>query len=353
MTLHAGLLRDPMVNTGLYFKHAFVGDESATLLSLPTIYSGAISDVLSVDAMTTPAMAMSSTDESSIFRLAGTRVRASYVYKELLVGSLGLKLPTGTNQFTSGQLATAGNIGSRQLAFKNSNMFNSLDVCAGASSSLGFKDIGPGDLAVGLGLSYMFKAPYTPMDGMEESFDPADEFNASIASEYVFIALDRKITTMFDLGFTIYGSDQVGEGNEISAGGKFNWALFAAADVIDNLPASVRLANYKKGANSVDKQGETTKEASDIVFTLKSALPIAKLEQYQPFGSLTFASYSGGGVATAGDAFITTLGGGGSYRLSEHMFTNAELGLDFGSLKGGEDMGVFGIELAGNLAYKF
>ena len=353
LVLQARLLRDPMLDGGLYFKYASVGEGSTCLLALPMVYSFALNDRLSMDAVTTPSMAFSGEDESSIFRVAGTKVRASYVYREFIIGTLGAKIPTGPNQFTGNQLETAGNIGSRQLGFKNSNLFNTLDVCAGLSTCLAFRDIGSGDLSAGLGLSYLFKSPYSPMDGVEGMFDPGDEFNASLAGEYVFMALDRRFTALLDLGFTIYGDDEVEDGPVIETGAKFNWALFGATEIMPKVPVTARLANYRKGANNVDKQGETTKEASDLIFTATAGIPMEVLERVQPYGSLTLAGYEGGGAAGAGDAFIFTAGAGGSCRLRTHMFVRSEIGFDMGSLKAGEDQGVFGIEFSGNLAYKF
>jgi len=363
MTLQGQWVRNPYLDAGFYFKHASAGEQNATLLALPTIYSFSMNDQLSLDAITTPTLATSSEDNSSILRVSNTKFRASYVYKELLIGTFGLKLPTGTNQFTEEQTTSAGGIATRQLAFKNANIYNSLDVSAGISSCLAFKDIGPGDLSVGLGFSYLFKGPYTPKEVPDASFSPGNEFNTSIAAEYIFIAADRKITSLFDLGFTVYGSDELEDGPTIEAGLKVNWALFLATEVIDKLPASLRLANYKKGASTTDRDGQTTKgsDASDIVFTLKAAIPVEALV-YQPFGSLSLASYEGE-KSGIGDAFIATIGTGGSYRISEHLFTGAELGLDFGSMTGLEldddnkpkmkDQSVFGIEVSGNLQYKF
>jgi hypothetical protein len=239
-------------------------------------------------------------------------------------------------------------VATRQLSFRNADLFSTVDVSAGLSSCLAFLDVGPGDLSVGLGLSYLFKGAFTPAGEPDMSFNPGDEFNVATAAEYVFLAADRRITAMVDVGFTIYGNDKPEEGPEIEAGSKVNWAFNAATEVIENVPASVRLANYRKGANAIKDFAETQKDASDLILSLRGGIPL--LLEYRPYGIMTFGFYGGGGANGFGDAFIFTVGAGASARLSERMFVSAELGLDMGGL---EEEGVFGIELGGGLQYKF
>jgi hypothetical protein len=319
-------------------------------MALPLSVSGKLRDDISLTAVTIPSFATSDMENSSIFRVASTRLRATYLYKDMFIGTLGLRLPTGTNQFTGEQLSTAGNLATRQLGMQYSYLFNSLDINLGASTSLGFKDIGPGDLSVGFGLSYLYKGSYTPSDESDASFSPGNEFNIIAATEYVFVAWDRKIDAMLDLGLTVYGADVVSDSIEIDAGSKFNWALSASTEYLPDLTGSVRIANYKKGAIKHAKLGETSKESSDLILALKSTLPLKMLAEYQPYGTATFGFYDGGGAKGYGSAFVFTLGGGGSKRLSERLFVDGEFGLDMGSL---EEMGLFATELSGGLNYKF
>jgi hypothetical protein len=345
----AQFIREPDLQTGLYVKNVWVGDSHVGLITLPTLYSFCMTNNLSVDAATSPAFATSSSDNSSVLQLSNTKFRVSYLYQNLVLGTLGLKIPTSFNQYSNPELFTVGDVATRQLSFQYSNLFNSFDICAGLSSSLAFKDVGEGDLSVGLGLSYLYKGPFTPSEEMNQEFSPGNEFNASTAAEYVFIAYDRKITAMADLGFTLYGDDQFGDAEKIEVGGKFNWALFAATELTDVWPVSVRLANYRKGANAnVGRLGETAKSASDLLFTASSGIPL--WTDYKPYGRLTLASYAGGGAGGFGDAFILTINGGAIKRLMEHVFLSGEMGFDMGSL---EKSGVFGFELQGTVNYKF
>lgn len=343
-------IRNPVWQTGFYFKNVSVGDSRAMLFALPNVYSFALNDQIGVDAATTLSMANSNFDHSTILRPTNTKFRLSYNYRDFILGTLGVRVPVFTNQFSGEQLITAGGIGSRQLGFQNANLFNALDVCLGLASSMAIKDVGEGDLSTGLGLSYLIKGAYTPTESRDLEFSPGNEFNVSLAGEYVFIGYDRQIRTLADIGFTLYGQDQYGPREEVSVGGKFNWSLFASTELSEVLPVSVRLANYRKGANeNPSRYGETSKKASDLVFTMTSGIPLAL--PYHPFGKLTLAGYSGGGAPDVkNDAFVVTVGGGASYRLMEHIFTSAEIGVDMGKLG---ELGVLGIELSGTVHYQF
>jgi hypothetical protein len=343
-------IREPVWQSGFYLKNTWIGNSRTMLLALPNVYSFALSERLGVDAATTAALANSNFANSSILRLANSKLRLSYNYRDFLMGTFGVRLPLWRNQFSGEQLITAGDIGARQLNFQNSSLFNSLDFFGGLSSSLAFKDVGDGDLSLGLGLSYYYKGAYTPVEGTDIEFNPGNEFNMSLASEYAFRAFERKITAMADIGFTFFGADQYGSTQEISVGSKFNWALFMATEITEVFPVSVRLANYRKGANeNPGRYGETSKKASDLVFTAMSGIPF--FTDYRPYAKLSLAGYSGGGSPAAdNDAFIVTLGGGASYRLSEHIFADGELGFDMGALG---KSGVFGFDLSSQVHYKF
>ncbi|MFP4521590.1 MAG: hypothetical protein ACLFQK_05540 [Fibrobacterota bacterium] len=344
----SGFVRGRNLDGGLYFKTVGVGDNRITMLALPSAYSWAFSPELSLDAVAAPAFALSSLEESSVFRLAGTKVRAAYNYKDMALGTFGIKIPTGLNQFSSSQIVTVGNASTRQLNIRYADLFNALDISAGVASSIPFENIGPGDLSLGLGLSTLFKGAYQPLEEADLKYNPANEFNIALAGEYVFIAADRQITALLDLGFTIYGKSEGTGGEEINPGNKFNWALSGNTKLLPEIPVNVRLANYRIGAPEVEKVGETGKAASDLVFSVKAGLPV--LPDYSSYGTLTLAGYEGGGALSYGDAFIFGIGGGGSMRLNENMFARAGLGLDFGSL---EDDGIFGLRIDGGVSYRF
>jgi len=349
-------LRDRTLSPEFYLKNVLVGESRATLLALPISFSGDLgenvftkADHLYCNATTTPAYASSSLENSSILRVASTKVRTSYIWRDLVIGNFGIKIPTGLNQFTAEQLSTIGNVATRQLQIKNGNLFNGMEIELGAAASKGIKDIGSGDLTVGGGLSTLLKFPYTPAEIPKTSFSPGHEFNILGAGEYDFIAFDRRNAAMLELGWTFYGNDKTENGPTNLAGSKFNWALNLGTDVVEEMPATLRIANYQKTANKYEKTGETQKDASDLIITLRSTIPEI-LTEYSPFGKIQFASYSGGGAGGFGSATIFTLGAGGSMRLTERMFVSGEAGLDMGKL---EKDGLFGFEIGGGLDYKF
>lgn len=334
-------IRQPDLESGVYFKTAWIGDNQATLFALPTVYSFAMSERIGVDAATTPALAYSNFDNSSIVRLSNTKFRLSCNLKNLLLLTAGARVPTGFNQYSGEQLLTSGSLAARSLAFRYSNLMSALDLSAGASSGLVFRDVGDGDLSMGLGLSYLFRGAFQPQESDDRAFDPGDEVSASVALEYAFLAFDRRNRIFADLGTTFYGDDTYGDRESISPGSKFNWALQASTFLAPRWPLSFRLANFRKGANeNPERFGETTKKASDLLVILTSGLPFRSAGN--PFVRLTFGSYAGGGsMASDNEATVFTLSGGADTRLSEHLFGSAEAGVDMGTLN---DEGVLGVE---------
>jgi hypothetical protein len=339
-------IRDQKLNSTMYCKMVRIGDTKVMLLAVPEVYSTVLSKALSLDAVCTPAWAVSSMDAGAILRLTSTKARLSYNYKDLAIGTFGVKVPAGINQFSPNQERTAGILAARQLGVRHADLFNTCDISAGMSSSAAFKDVGAGDVSVGLGVAMLFKLPYQPQDGNDQSFDPGDEFNLSVAGEYAFRAMERSMSAFLDLGFTIYGSDEMGDSKITDVGNKFNWAV-SGRTKLGGVPAQVRLANYIKGANAVEKVGETTKKSSDLIIALQSGLPV--LTQYGPYAQLTFGRYAGGSLAE-NNALIITPAAGGSFRLNEKMFAQGEAGLDFGSY--GENS-VLGLMIQGSLKYQF
>ncbi|MFH0922172.1 MAG: hypothetical protein V1913_17650 [Fibrobacterota bacterium] len=339
-------VRDRSLETGVYAKTVRVGHSRATLFALPTVYSCALPNGLAFDAATVPVLGLSDLETSGIARLSNTKARLSWLYHDFLIATFGLRLPTGFNQFTSSQLITAGNIASRQLLFQNANLFSSLDLSASLASSLAFRDIGDGDLSLGLGLAYLYKGAVTPVEDSKLSFDPADEFSISLATEYDFRAYERKCQTLLDLGFTLYGSDQQQDAKALAIGNKFNWAFSGGVELAENLPLTVRVANFIKGANTHKLYGETSKKSSDLIASVTSGLPFARPQR--PYAKLTLASYSGGGLQGYGDAFVTSLALGAAFRLSERLSLQNEISVDLGSLEGSGLLG-----LSGNAAFRY
>jgi hypothetical protein len=345
----AQFIRDQKLNSTIYCKMVKVGDTKAMLLAIPEVYSTALGNNLAVDAVCTPAWAVSSMDQGYIIRLSSTKARLSYNYRSLAIGTFGIKVPMGINQFSPNQERTAGILAARQLGVRYADLFNSFDISAGVSSSAAFKDVGPGDVSAGLGVAMLIKLPYQPQEGNDQSFNPGDEFNLSVAGEYAFRALDRNMSAFLDLGFTIYGSDQMGDNKVTDVGNKFNWAMSGKTELkeLGDVPVQVRLANYIKGANAVERVGETTKKSSDLIISLQSGLPL--LTQYQPYAQLAFGSYSGGSLAE-NSSFVVSPAVGGSFRLREKLFAQGEAGLDVGSY--GENT-VLGLMIQGTVKYQF
>jgi hypothetical protein len=338
-------IRQQEAQSGIYAKSSWTKQGSTMLFALPTFFSGALSEHMGLDGSVVPALGFRGADQSVLARIANTRLRASYNFRNLLLATLGVRVPTGFNRFSDGQLNTQGNLAARQLNFQNGYLFNTLDVCAGLASSLGFADLGIGDLSFGAGLSYLFKGAFQPAKQPGEVFDPGDEFNLSFAAEYAMLVGDRHATAKCDLGFTYFGEDHYTD--TVKAGAKFNWAIEGSMPITPMVPISLRIANFLKGVTR-DRYGETGKGTNDLIIASTCGIPFAS--DYAPYAKLMMGGYSGGFFDKAANALIFTLGGGGSKRINQQLSARTELGLDMGAVGGG---GIFGVELQGAMTYAF
>jgi hypothetical protein len=346
-------IRNPVYEEDVYARYSKVGSTTTSMAALPTFYSCALSKDCAADLGIVPAFATSNIDNSSIMRFANSKLRVSYNIANALLATVGCKIPTGFNRLSGEQLTTAGNLATRQCNFQYSNLFNSFDACAGLASSLAFPNVGPGDVSVGFGVSYLYKGPFWPAESINESFDPGDEANLSVAAEYAVPAFGRPGSVMADVGYTYFGADRFGSSEQVTPGIKFNWAITGSLGSGNSVPYSMRIANYRKGANT-DKSrlGETGRNANDLLAMAIAPLPF--WSSLQPYAKVGISSYSGGGVYPADssgvDAVIGTVGIGGNARCTEHLFASLEAGFDAGKMGNAQ---VIGVEIQAGISLKF
>lgn len=344
----ARFIRQPVLENGVYARSSWIGSDPTLLVALPTFYSTTLTERLSADAGIVPAAALSSVDRSSVARVSNTKVRFSYNIGNALLATAGARIPAGGNRLSGEQLATAGNLASRQLNFQYANLFNSLDLFAGLATSVAFANLGAGDLSVGLAGAFLYKSKFKPSSDRDEYFDPGDETTVSLAAEYAMPLSGRAGGFLADVGYTYYGPDRFGAEERITAGSKFNWAFAAEYGTL-----GIRVANYRKGLNvSRSRYGETSKSANDLLATLVGRLPVLPI--LQPYFKLGMGSYSGGGVYPSetipNTATIGTAGVGGVARFGEHLFLNFETGVDAGTF---ERKRILGVELQAGMSVKF
>jgi hypothetical protein len=344
----AQFIRQPVLENGVYARSSWIGSDPTVLVAAPTFYSVALGDRLSADAGVIPSAAFTGVDNSAIARVSNTKVRFSYNIGNALLATAGARIPTGFNRLSGEQLATAGNLASRQLNFQYANLFNSLDLCAGLASSVAFPHLGRGDLSVGVAAAFLHKSRFRPSDDLDEFFDPGDETTVSLAAEYAAPLFERQGSLLADIGYTYYGADRFGAAEYVTAGSKFNWAVTAEYGAV-----GLRVANYRKGMNaSRSRYGETSKNANDLVATASAGLPL--LPKLKPFVKLGFGSYSGGGIYAAenikNEAMVGSAGFGGTARLGEHLFFHGETGFDAGTF---DHKRLLGAELQAGLSVKF
>ncbi|MBD3393429.1 MAG: hypothetical protein GF410_15545 [Chitinivibrionales bacterium] len=340
-------IRGHDIAAGLYARSVWVGETHTALAALPLYYSGALTEQLAADAAVAPAFGYAGSRESIIARASDLRLRLSYNLKNAVLFTLGGRIPAGPNRFSQQQTITQGNLSARQLDFDHSYLYASPDVCAGAASSLSFSDIGPGDLSLGLALSYLFKGPFHPVDDIDAKFDPGDEINVALAAEYAALLPDRRATFTIDAGYTYFGKDRFEGVDTTHAGGKFNWALSAATTLTDAVPVLLSAANFVKGAQR-DRYGTTGKNTSDLYVSLRAGLPVFKA--LAPYGQAGLQVYTGGGPAEAMKAVVGCLELGIARRLGERLFGTAAAAFDAGTM--GNEARI-GTALTGGLEYRF
>ncbi|MFH1759635.1 MAG: hypothetical protein ABIA63_00910 [bacterium] len=316
---------------------------------LPIYYSmnlDAFFDGLAIDAVTSPTFALTHKEEANtIFGLAGTKIRTSYNYKNLVIGTFGVQIPTGTNKLSASQTQTVGAIATKQMAFKLSRFNTGLDMDFTASSSYEILE----DLVLGASLGFLMHGSFTPTEGMKK-YNPGNEFTIALGTDYTIFAMNRKISLYGDFIWTTYTADEYDKKDVFDAGEKITF----------NLRGSIKLNQYflnmlgitfNSRGNNTNINNDTTVNKIDAgeELLLSNYIYLLGVKKYSPYAIGKISIYGSNG-AKSGSAFILGMGGGGSLALAGNISIKAQAVLELGSMTGSA---LIGMELSGGINYVF
>lgn len=336
----------PSLDCGAYLKAVSTNDTTAMLFAIPVMHSFNLSDNLHFEASTAPTAVLTNTESSLTARLSSTRLRFTLNSGNMLLSTIGLRIPTASNRFTEEQTKAMGMVSARQMNIDYADLYNSMDVNLGLASSLYFKDVGDGDLTLALALSFLYRGATEPLNVTEALFYPGQEFTTAATAEYIFIAFERRFDLTADALYTLFSDDSYVGGETYSRGPIFQWALSLSSSVTTQLPLSIRIANYLRSPSETPF-GNTGK-ASDLFISLSTVPPLSK--SFKPELSLSFASYAGGGLNKYGDASILSIDGKAEKKLTDRASALYSIGLEGGAF---ESKGIFGITGSAMLRFNF
>jgi hypothetical protein len=198
---------------GSYWR---AGGRNLAQVVIPIVYSHAFNNQFSLDVTSSPALAAAS-DQDMILGVASTKLRASYIYNNLVLLTAGVRVPSGTNNLSPSQAGTAGVLATRPLSFTVPSFTGGLNAILSAATAYSFGFIGPGEMAAGLAASYQFKGGFTPL-AEGKDYNPGDEIGANASLEYTLTGSGKIYRFSGNAAFTFFFDDTYGDRDIFSPG---------------------------------------------------------------------------------------------------------------------------------------
>jgi len=315
---------------------------------LPVYYSMNLDKVtqgLALDAVTSPTLAFQTGDgvnNNVLPRIAGSKVRASYNFKDYFLATTGVQIPTGNSKLSSSEVPVAGAIATPQMAFQVSDVQTGFNWSSSLSSSYQLTD----ELVVGAGASYLLRGSYIPVDS-SGTYKPGDELTLTVGTDYDILFGDMQVKLMGEYMFSWYGTDTYNNSDVYQALIRHTINLRADCKPQNGLRNLAVLSFNIFGKNGLNKLSQYTGKAD--IFLLSDYVylrPIAAFSPYVIANVNMFANNNGEG----GNAFVGGAGAGCSMEINRALSIRAQLVLQGGALNG---YGLVGAELNGGINYVF
>ncbi|MDZ7319780.1 MAG: hypothetical protein ONB11_11525, partial [candidate division KSB1 bacterium] len=160
-------------------------------------------------------------DVEQLSGITDTQLACNYHHEASnLVFSLGMNLPSGMVELSSGQFMTSAYLSYNYFNFQVPSFGQGFNVCPGITWAKPLSD----NFVLGLGASYQFKGKFRPIKGMLNDYDPGEELLITAGLD---ARLSEATTVAADIIFTKFGTDKVGpqkvfvSGNSIVVTGQF------------------------------------------------------------------------------------------------------------------------------------
>lgn len=130
-----------------------------------------------------------------------------------LIMSAGVNVPTGKQELALAEFTTATLLSRNFYDFRVPSFGQGLGLATGATWAFPLGD----DLVLGFGGSFQFQGGFTPVEGMDETYNPGNEVLITGGADY---RLSRTSALSGDVALTLYGTDTLGDTDEFEAGNK-------------------------------------------------------------------------------------------------------------------------------------
>jgi hypothetical protein len=189
-----------------------VEDDAVHQIAIPLTFIVPVNEQLQLNLATSPAFSgYKSNGTVKLNGLSDTRLSGSYLFGEdRFMATFGVSLPTGKHALKTDELLVANILALHALNFDVPIFGQGLDVTAGMVTAQRW-----GDRVLGLGVGYLLRGAFEPIENATVKYNPGDEVNVTFDVDQ---PLGRKNKLMMDVNYTVYSSDTV-EGTEVFKAG--------------------------------------------------------------------------------------------------------------------------------------
>jgi len=321
-----------------------IEEESIHQVAIPLTFVVPLSDKWQANLSTSPAFSRFGSDPGiSLDGLSDVRMSGSWLFGEdRFLATFGVNLPSGKHALKAEEFQVANILALHAFDFDVPILGQGLDATAGVVAAQRM-----GEWVLGVGVGYLMRGPFEPIENATAKYNPGDEVNVSVGIDK---PLGRKNKLMMDANYTVYGTDTVSGSDVFQAGNRMmlqamlymprtglSW-LFSARD-------RVRAKN-KSGSGTLIPERQNS-NGNELELAARALLPLTSMATLH--GTLEGRIYSNNAYDIGG-AIIAGVGGGYDRKLSAHLVFNSDLRFYFGSLDYGEDVSVKGVR--GTMGFK-
>ncbi|MBN1780954.1 hypothetical protein JW948_07520 [bacterium] len=340
------------IDAGCGFQYWKAGDDQVTQIALPMTFVYPRSSKCTLYAKTYPAATnLHVGSDYSLGGLSDIKLGGYYLTlnDELLV-TFGMNLPVGRSALKSDEMPVAGVMTIPAFEFDVPSLGQGFDMQLGMNTAWE-----AGDFIIGYGVSYLFKGPYSPYDGLDLSYNPGDELTITWGVQRQVTWFRRDMHVMADMLYTGYGPDKTDGSRVFSSGDRVILQLLSRFrekgwDVAVYIRQRIKAPN-RYGADitlppdAKNANGNQFQMLTQAYYPYRPDLRIKGIADLKIYASNDYGS---------GGAFLIGVGGGGEKVISPKMTGTGECRLYFGSLKQSvQGSGVFGLRLMGGIRYEF
>ncbi|MCU0609714.1 MAG: hypothetical protein MUF22_08125 [Chitinispirillaceae bacterium] len=343
-----GFFRGSQGFSGLHAELWRYAGQSTGEFVLPIYYSIGLKNVapgLALDVVTSPTLALQAgAATNTLFRVAGSKLRASYNFNNLFLATAGVQVPTGSNTLSQSEQSVAGAISTPQMAFKITDMQSGVNGSFSLASSIQVDD----DLVVGAAVGGLVRSEFIPVKDAK-AFNPGDELTATLGADYTLQLSGSRLTLMGEYLFSYYTWDRSGNIAFYHAAPRHGINLRADHKPVQGVRNLAALAFNLYGKNRQLVAGSITNKVRSDIFLLNDYLYFPAVRNMFPYALVTANVFTEGGSGT-GKAVVGGLGGGGAWQMSRAMVIRGQAVLQGGAMN---RTPLYGIELNGGVQYVF